>query len=157
MTSSITQPCYELVYNTNEYSLGSYGGIVTPEVVIKPNHAWDCQLVSVAPFFNEDIFFCSSLFHPGHRKAGSWGESSPWEGGESEEGAEVSHLWDEGGFHRHHDGDGSGDCFHKVHGNGMTVTDWMLALNGHLQSYPEDSVTVGDLHYHKVQWLETKP
>ena len=32
---SITQPCYELVYNTNEYSLGSYGGIVTPEVMIK--------------------------------------------------------------------------------------------------------------------------
>ena len=71
MTSSITQPCYELVYNTNEYSLGSYGGIVTPEVVIKPNHVWDCQLVSVALFFNQDIYFCSSLFHPGHRKAGS--------------------------------------------------------------------------------------
>ena len=155
MTSSITQPCYELVYNTNEYSLGSYGGIVTPEVVIKPNHVWDCQLVSVAPFFNQDISFCSSLFHPGHRKAGSWGESSPWEGGESEEGEEVSHLWDEGGYIIMMVIEVV--IVHVLLGNGTTVTEWMLVLNGHLQSYPEDSVTVGDLHYHKVQWLETKP
>ena len=40
---------------------------------------------------------------------------------------------------------------HVLLGNGTTVTEWMLVLNGHLQSYPEDSVTVGDLHYHKVQ------
>ena len=39
---------------------------------------------------------------------------------------------------------------HVLLGNGTTVTEWMLVLNGHLQSYPEDSVTVGDLHYHKV-------
>ena len=155
MTSSTTQPCYELVYNTNEYSLGSYGGIVTPEVVIKPNHVWDCQLVSVAPFFNQDITFCSSLFHPGHRKAGSWGESSPWEGGESEEGEEVSHLWDEGGYIIMMVIEVV--IVHVLLGNGTTVTEWMLVLNGHLQSYPEDSVTVGDLHYHKVEWLETKP
>jgi len=28
-------PCYELVYNTNAYSLGSYGGIVTPEDIAR--------------------------------------------------------------------------------------------------------------------------
>ena len=32
-----SQPCYELVFNTNEYSLGSYGGIVTPEVKYAAN------------------------------------------------------------------------------------------------------------------------
>ena len=46
-----------------------------------------------------------NVWYPGYRKEGSWGEGTPWEGGEGQEGEEMSHLWDEGGDDDHDDDD----------------------------------------------------
>ena len=121
-----------------------------------------------------------SIWYSGHCKEGSWGESPPWEGREGKEGEEMPHLWDEGAPHdddydAHHDDDGDehGGGIDELHvticrtrcqddirwcNNGVMkkvkiiqILLWRLnLLDSCHQSYPEDSVTVGDLHYHKV-------
>ena len=77
----------------------------------------------------------------GYRKARGRGEGSVGEGREGQEGEEVSLLRDEG--HRHdHDHDDGGDGGEKK--MRKSPNEFIF------QAYPEDSVTLGDFHYHKV-------